>query len=375
MGKSDYDSIDQRFMTEALELAELGRGHVEPNPMVGAIIVRDGQELARGWHRIFGGPHAEIQALRAADQAGRDVRGATMYVTLEPCCHHGKTPPCSDAILFAGIGRVVTAMVDPAENVAGNGIRQLTDAGLEVDVGICESEAKRLLAPYRKLRTSGRPWVICKWAQTSDGLLALPSPAGQWISCEESRQYVHQVRSHVDAILVGIGTVLADDPLLTNRSGKGKQPARIVLDSRLSMPIECCLANTPAVSEVIVVTAAGALAADTDKAEELHRKGVDLLEMPTGEDGRICLPALLDALGRREWTYLLVEGGAETLASFVGEALADELLVFVSPDIGPAGAEGLPRFDIADVRHKLIVLEETQAESGRDKMLRYVLND
>jgi diaminohydroxyphosphoribosylaminopyrimidine deaminase/5-amino-6-(5-phosphoribosylamino)uracil reductase len=258
---------DESFMRRALDLARKGLGEVEPNPMVGAIIVRDGRILGEGWHQKFGGPHAEVEALSAAKTAGRDVRGATMYVTLEPCSHHGKTPPCTSAVLAAGIGRVVVAMEDPDEHVRGRGLAQLREAGVEVKCGLCEAEARELLAAYIKLRTRRRPWVICKWAQTADGYLALPAGEGRWISGEQSRQKVHELRACCDGICVGSGTVLADDPLLTNRSGRGRQPVRVVLDARLRTPSDSRLiATASAVSPVLLVTTARTLEARGPRA-------------------------------------------------------------------------------------------------------------
>lgn len=429
---------DRRFMAEALDLAALGRGRVEPNPMVGAVIVREGRRIAAGHHERFGGPHAEVQALRAAAAGGIATAGATMYVTLEPCCHHGKTPPCTEAIIAAGLGRVVVAMSDPDPRVAGRGIEALRSAGLTVDVGIGQPKAHRLLAAYRKLRTAGRPWVICKWAQTADGALALPPAAGRWISSRASRQYVHRLRGLVDGVLVGIGTVLADDPLLTNRSGAGNQPARVVLDSKLTIPAGCQLLNTPAISPVIVATTAATAAGlavagergerggcdgrggqggrdgrgerggcdgqggrggcdergkRSERAGQLRGLGVEVLELPAGRDGRVDLPALLAELGSRQWTHLLVEGGRAVLEAFVESGLADELLVFVSPDRAaasvptgiPAGTQSgvtdggdLPRFDIADLRRRLSSRcheEIRESKIGDDRLLRWRLSD
>jgi len=356
---------DEQFMRTALECAAQGRSAVEPNPMVGAVIVRDGEEIARGWHHEFGGPHAEREALAAAASSGADVTGATMVVTLEPCCHTGKTPPCTEAILEAGIARVVIAMIDPDENVSGRGIAILRGAGVDVTVGVCEAEAREFLAAYIKLRTRGRPWVICKWAQTADGYLALPEGAGRWISSPLARARVHEIRSGCDGILVGAGTVLADDPLLTNRSGAGKQPVRVVLDSHLRTPLDCQLVRTAGESPVIVATASPAA---PDRTEALRTTGVEVLELPL-RDELIDLDALLDELGRRHWTYLLVEGGTTVLESFTTAELADELLVFLSPVELGEQAMGLPRFDIADL--DIECAEETVL--GDDVMRRYVV--
>lgn len=360
-----------QFIARALELARRGRGAVEPNPMVGAIIVRESDDkiLGEGFHGSFGGPHAEIEALTAARSAGADVRGSTMYVSLEPCSHHGKTPPCAEAIISAGIGRVVVAMQDPDEKVAGEGLKMLRRAGLIVDLGLGESDARQLLGPYIKLRTQARPWVICKWAQTLDGAIALPSEAGRWISCDASRSRVHELRSYCDGILVGAGTVLADDPLLTNRSeNQSRQPVRVVLDSHLAMPPASQLVRTAAESLVIIATTPAGLQASPAKVEALRLAKVELLELPAGRAGTgVDMEALLDELGGRQWTYLLVEGGAKVLASFVETGLADELRVFVSPQA--AGQAGLARFDIADVI-KQGKYAETESETVGEDTLR-----
>ena len=365
---------DERFMAEALELAYRGRGNVEPNPMVGAIIVREGDVLGRGWHELFGGPHAERQAFADANQAGCDVVGATMYVTLEPCCHHGKTPPCTDAILAAKLSHVVIAMVDPDENVAGRGIEILRKAGIEVTAGVCQADATKLLSPYCKLRTTGRPWVICKWAQTADGYLALPPGDGRWISSPESRTYVHELRSRCDAILVGVDTVLADDPLLTNRSGEGKQPARVVLDSALRTPADCQLARTADASPVIIMTTEDALRERAASAKALCDAGLEIIALAGGDCG-VDLPAALDEMGRRQWTHLLVEGGAKILRAFTGAGLADELLAFVSPTTVATGAQGLPRFDIAELSSSLGLTESEVTSFGEDRLLHFVVGE
>src|SRR5262245_52366593 len=198
-------SFDESWMRRALELADRGRGHVEPNPLVGAVVVRDDRMVGEGWHQRYGEPHAEVNALAAAGEA---VNGATLYVTLEPCCHHGKTPPCTDAILRCGIRRVVAAMLDPFPQVASKGVATLRTAGIEVEVGLCEPEARRLNVPYLKLLHTGRPYIHAKWAMTLDGKIATRTGDSKWISNEASRRRTHELRGRMDAILVGIGTVL-----------------------------------------------------------------------------------------------------------------------------------------------------------------------
>jgi diaminohydroxyphosphoribosylaminopyrimidine deaminase / 5-amino-6-(5-phosphoribosylamino)uracil reductase len=361
---------DTHFMNIALETAAAGRGSVEPNPMVGAVIARRDVELARGRHEQFGGPHAEPNAIAAARRRGVDITGATMYVTLEPCCHQGKTPPCTKAILDAGIGRVVVAMLDPDEQVAGGGVQTLRAAGVQVDVGLCGKQGEHLLRAYCKLRKTKRPWVICKWAQTSDGYLALPPGSPRWISCSESRRRVHRIRSWCDGILVGISTVLSDDPLLTDRSGErtARKPlTRIVLDSHLRLPIDSQLVTTASDTPVLVATTAGV--SDTGA---LSSRGVELLELPACQGG-VDIAALLDELGRRQYTYLLVEGGVGVMSSFIELDLADELIVFVSPHIAQTSEEchTLPQFDIARLAERISLGAATETPSGSDILLNY----
>jgi len=341
--------------------------------MVGAVIVRDGEVLGEGWHRRFGGPHAEVEAIAKAARRGHDVRGATMYVSLEPCCHHGKTPPCTEAIVAAGIRRVVVAMSDPDDKVAGRGIAQLRRAGVEVTVGICRDAARQLLGPYIKTRTRRRPWVICKWAQTPDGLVALPAGSGRWVSCAASRRRVHELRGTCQGICVGIGTVLADDPLLTNRGGRGGQPARVVLDCSLRIPMECKLVRSAASVPLIIATTKQGVRRNRRIASRLRESGAELLELPARR-GRIDLGALLDELGRRGWTYLLVEGGPTVLDSFIRGGLADELLVFVSGRGVENAPQGLPRYDIAVLDRRLDLPEPQTSRVGDDNLLRFVLS-
>ncbi|MER3417470.1 MAG: bifunctional diaminohydroxyphosphoribosylaminopyrimidine deaminase/5-amino-6-(5-phosphoribosylamino)uracil reductase RibD [Gemmataceae bacterium] len=311
-------------MRRALALAGRGRGYVEPNPLVGAVLVQQGQLLAEGWHARFGGPHAEIEALRAA---GERARGATLYVTLEPCCHHGKTPPCTEAILRAGVQRVVCAMADPFEAVQGKGIAQLRAAGVEVTVGVCEQEARELNRAYLTLITCGRPYVIAKWAMSLDGKIATRTGQSRWLTGDTARQRAHALRGSVDGIVVGIGTVLADDPLLTARPPGPRCATRVVLDSRLRLPVESRLVRTRDQAPVLVVCLDQAV----PQGAALLQRGCELLPVPPGPDGRPALTELLRELGRRRWTYLLVEGGARVLGNFFDTGLVDEVWVFVAP--------------------------------------------
>lgn len=322
----DQLELDRWHMRRALELAERGRGWVEPNPMVGCIIARGAEVIAEGWHRRFGGPHAEVEALR---MAGPRAAGATLYVTLEPCCHFGKTPPCTRAIIQAGIRRVVAAMEDPFPAVAGKGLQELRAAGIEVSSGVLAEEACSLLAPYVKLVTRGRPWVILKWAMTLDGKIATRGGKSRWISSPESRRIVHRLRGQVDAVLVGIGTVAADDPLLLPQESGPRTPVRVVLDSRGRLPLGCQLVRTAKESPVLVVAGPRA---NEQNLRALETLGCEVLRLP-GEDRQERLSALLDELGRRRMTYLLVEGGAEVFGSFFSLGEVDEIHVFVAPRV------------------------------------------
>ncbi len=250
---------DERFMRRALELAVRGEGSVEPNPMVGCVIVHDSQIVGEGWHEEFGGPHAEIVALQKVDKSV--LRGSTAYVTLEPCCHEGKTPPCSKALIFAGITRVVVAMEDPFPSVAGGGIGELKSAGIACEVGLLADEAKALNAPYLMRLDHGRPWVIAKWAQTRDGKMAMADGA-RWISNESSREEVQKLRGRVDAILIGSGTARIDDPLLTarpkNPDDVKRTALRVVVDSKATLPLESQLVKTAKDVPLLVAVASDA---------------------------------------------------------------------------------------------------------------------
>nr|WP_171470961.1 bifunctional diaminohydroxyphosphoribosylaminopyrimidine deaminase/5-amino-6-(5-phosphoribosylamino)uracil reductase RibD [Frigoriglobus tundricola] len=334
-------------MRHALALAAKGRGSVEPNPMVGAVVLDAAGRLAgEGWHQTFGGPHAEVFALSSA---GERARGGTLVVTLEPCCHHGKTPPCTDAVLRAGIVRVVVAMADPFPKVAGGGIALLRAAGVEVHVGLCEADAVALNAPYLKLLRTGRPWVHLKWAMTLDGKIATWTGDSKWISGEESRRRVHELRGRVDAIIVGRGTVVADDPLLTARPPGPRAPARVVLSASGELPERCQLRTTARSvgsdtgGPVIVYTA------NADKLVGWAADGADVVALGDG----VSLDAVLADLGRRRFTNVLIEGGAGLLGSAFDERVGDEFHVFVAPKLiggtaAPAPLGGLGVQQMAD---------------------------
>ena len=324
----------EAVMKRALELARRGLGSVEPNPPVGAVIVDDQLRLvAEGFHGYFGGPHAEIVAFNAA---GGQTAGRTLFVTLEPCCHHGKTEPCSQAVIEAGISRVVVAVQDPAPHVSGGGIAQLRQAGIDVEVGLLEQEARELLRPFFALVVEGRPYILAKWAMTLDGKIAAHTGASRWISGEASRQIVHQIRGRMDAVMVGIGTALADDPLLTPRPAGPRTPTRIVVDSLARLPLPSQLVQTIDQGPVMLAVTD---AADELRCEQLADQGVEIVRCPQAEYGvgqqppRVSLPTLLAELGRRQMTNVLVEGGGALLGSLFDQNLIDECHVFVAPKL------------------------------------------
>ncbi len=331
---------DEKYMRMALKLARRGIGSVEPNPAVGAVIVKANQVIGKGRHEKFGNPHAEINALEDCKTLGVNPRGAAMYVTLEPCSHVGKTGPCTQAIIEAGPAKVFVAMLDPSEHAGGKGIEQLRDAGIEVQVGLCETEARLLNAPFIKFATTGKCWVTLKWAQSIDGKVAVTEPrtsGSGWISGEQSRKDVHKLRRRSQAILVGVNTVIADDPLLTARPGKGKKLIRIVLDNNLRIPLNCKLIKTARKSPVLIYTKEKTVRANPEIAEKITKKGTEVLAWPD-TDGRSNLYFLLDGLSKRGIAQLFVEGGPRVLTSFLKEELADEIVVYIAPKI--LGAQG-----------------------------------
>lgn len=328
-------------MHRALEICLRGEGFVEPNPMVGCVIVRNRKIVGEGWHRKYGGPHAEVYALK---QAGAKARDATAYVTLEPCCHFGKTPPCADALIAAGIRRVIAAVRDPNPKVAGKGFARLRRAGIRVEIGLLEGEARQVLAPFITCQTEKRPYVILKWAQSIDGKIATRTGDSKWITCEESRRAGHALRARVDAVVVGIGTVLADDPELTARMVAPKRIAtRVVLDPRARTPLKSTLVRTSRETPTLIVCGPPVrreIGAFTRRVSALERAGCHVLvERPL--DSRNLIPTLLQNLFERGMTNILVEGGGRVLGAFFECGLADEAHVFVAPTlIGGAAAPG-----------------------------------
>ena len=331
---------DERWMRRALDLAARGKGLVEPNPLVGAVLVRDGEMVGEGWHTAFGAPHAEVEALRSAGDSPAPPPGAgptTLYVTLEPCNHAGKTPPCTGAILEAGIGRVLCGMADPNPDVSGGGAAALREGGVEVETGVLEAECRRQNAPYRKRVLTGLPYVTAKWAMSLDGRLAARTGDSRWISSEESRKMVHAVRGECDAIIVGVGTLLADDTRLTCRTEPRRLARRIVLDSRGRTPPDSRLLAERDAGPAVV---AGTDAAPEDGRRALRDAGADVWALPSGPDGRVDVGALLRRLGDEGATNVLLEGGPDVLGSFFRGGHVDRVMCFVAP--GVLGGERHP---------------------------------
>jgi diaminohydroxyphosphoribosylaminopyrimidine deaminase/5-amino-6-(5-phosphoribosylamino)uracil reductase len=380
------------FMKEALRLAVRGRGSVEPNPAVGAVVVVDGTIVGRGFHEYFGGPHAEVNALR---EAGANARNSTLYVTLEPCAHFGKTPPCADAVIEAGVRTVVVAMRDPNPLVNGKGIHKLRSAGIEVIEDVLEVEAKKLNRPFLKHQKTGLPYVVAKWAMSLDGRIATAAGESKWITSEEARKRGRQLRAGVRGVMVGIGTVLADDPALTLRDAQGNQPVRIVVDSKARLPLESQIVQTAREVETYVAVTRAASPADVAKLCELGCKVLEIDEedhstceppsekpspdelreeaeekriadetaaaqqqeqheepscpvceiVPPGEvpravhtpaaagTGRVDLRQLLQKLAELGILRVMVEGGAEMLGCLFDARLVDEVFIFVAPII------------------------------------------
>jgi diaminohydroxyphosphoribosylaminopyrimidine deaminase / 5-amino-6-(5-phosphoribosylamino)uracil reductase len=332
---------DREHLRRALALAEGGRGRVSPNPLVGAVVVRDGEIIGEGFHAALGGLHAERAALAAIRKRGEDPAGATIYVTQEPCAHHGRQPPCVDAILEAGIGRVVIASDDPSEKAAGRGPGILRDGGVAVETAAgAEAAAARLLnQPFRKHARTGIPHVVLKLAMSLDGKTATAAGESPWISGERSRALVHRWRGESDAIAVGIGTVLADDPLLTARTPDARQPRRVVFDSTARLPLDSQLVRTLDQSPVIVVAGPEA---PPERVDALREAGVELF-IAAGSDPAERLAAAIAMLGRREVTSLLLEGGKTLAAAFAAAGQIDESRTFVAPMLlGPPDSSATP---------------------------------
>jgi len=356
--------VDEKYMELALNLAMRAHGRTSPNPMVGAVLVRDGKVIGEGWHKKAGTPHAEIHALQ---EAGDLAQGSTLYVTLEPCSHYGRTGPCTEAVIKAGIKKVIVAMTDPNPLVGGKGIAQLRQAGVEVVEGVLTEKAIRLNEVFLKWITTRMPFTVLKTAMTLDGKIATRTGQSQWITGESARKQVHILRDRYDAILAGIGTVLADDPALTARLPSGGQnPIRIVVDSLARTPLNAQIVNDGLARTLIAVTEG----APSARVKALKAKGAEIVVVPAGSGG-IDLEQLFQLLGSQEITSVLVEGGASVNASLLKAGLVDKVCWFIAPKIvgshaapGPIGGEG-----ISSLQDAWQIKEMTAEFVGQDLMI------
>lgn len=316
---------DERYMRRALTLARKGQGRTSPNPAVGCVIVRDGRIVGEGWHKKAGTPHAEIHAL---SQAGELARGADLYVTLEPCCHHGKTPPCADALIAAGVRRVVAGMADPFPQVAGRGLQKLRRAGILTEVGLLEESCRELNKGFIKAVTTGMPYVIYKAAMTMDGAIATVTGHSRWVSGETSRRTAHRLRSVCDAVMVGVDTILADNPELTVRHVRGRDPLRVIVDSRLRTPESVQVLQGSAARKTIIATCER----DPDAHRRYTAHGARVL-VCRAFDGRVAMPDLLARLGEQGVQSILLEGGSRLAGEMLQSGLIDECIFFYAPKV------------------------------------------
>lgn len=334
-------------MRRVLELARKGQGRTSPNPMVGAVLVKNGRVVGEGYHHKAGLPHGEIEALR---RAGKKARGADLYVNLEPCCHFGKTPPCTEAIISAGVKKVIVGMRDPNQLVSGKGFHQLKKNGIRVMTGTLRKECERLNEVFMKFVQTGNPFVVLKTAISLDGKIATRSGESQWITGPKAREKVHQIRNEIDAIVVGAGTVVKDNPFLTTRLRKKsavvKHPVRVILDNEFLAPLKSNVFKNAETQRVLYATGRKL---PVSRRKELIRRGVDILILKE-KNGGVDLRHLLQALGERDITSVLIEGGAEVNASALEAGIVDKVLIFVAPILiggkdapGPLGGKGIRR--------------------------------
>lgn len=354
------DLADKFYMREALRLARKGLGRVNPNPMVGTLVVKGGKIIGKGYHRKFGGPHAEVHALRSVKE---EPKGATLYVTLEPCCHYGKTPPCVDLIIEKGIGRVVVGTVDPNPLVAGRGIGILQNRGIQVTVAVLERECRQLNEAYFKYFETGLPFVTLKMAQSLDGRIATKDGSSRWISSPDSLKLAHGWRAIHDSVMVGIDTVLCDDPSLTVRLVKGRNPHRLIVDSKLRIPMKNRVLSDGSASRTTILTTGQA---DPKRIEKLETLGARVHQVRADSQGQVDLMAALQVLAKEGITSILVEGGAKLATSLLNAGLVNRLLVVIAPKIIGKGIEAIGDLGIGDVNQALRLSIEKTRRVGED---------
>ncbi|MCR4290519.1 MAG: bifunctional diaminohydroxyphosphoribosylaminopyrimidine deaminase/5-amino-6-(5-phosphoribosylamino)uracil reductase RibD [Candidatus Scalindua sp.] len=358
MKKNTFD--DNYYMGIAIRLAGRGLGKTSPNPVVGAVIVANGKIIGQGYHKRCGDHHAEINAINSAK---KNIKGSTFYITLEPCSHYGRTPPCVDALIQENPGRVVVGSLDPNPEVNGKGIKILRSKDIKVDVGIRESECMQLNEHYFKFVKTGMPYVTVKYAQTLDGRIATKSGDSQWISSEASRRYVHRLRSINGGIMVGVGTVAVDNPQLTVRHVKGKNPFRIIVDSKLRIPIKSSVLTDANSHLTIIATTSNAPAR---KIEAVKKLGVEVLVVNRERTGRVSLSDLLRKLGKREIMSVLVEGGSEIITSLLKAGFVDKMIIPIAPKIVGKGLEAIGDLNINKINKAIRFSSFTTMRKGDD---------
>lgn len=343
-------NMDRKYMNQVFKLAERGKGRTAPNPLVGAIVVKDEKVVGQGYHELYGAPHAEIQALK---EAGEKAGGATLYVNLEPCCHQGQTPPCTAEIIKAGISRVVIASKDPNPLVNGQGIRELKVQGIEVKVGVMENAARKFNEYFFKYIQTKTPFVILKMGMSLDGKMATKTGDSRWITSGLLRGFVHQLRNEIDATLVGIGTVIRDNPRLTTRlkDGEGRDPKRIIVDSLLRIPLKARIFTQQSEAENIIVTTTNA---PVSRVKDLEKVGARIIFVKAVGKNMVDLKAMLDKLGQLQITSLMIEGGASINGSAIQAGIVDKVIMFIAPKIiggfsapSAIGGDGVARVDDA----------------------------
>lgn len=358
---------DEFYMRRALRLARGGERRVSPNPMVGAVIVKNGRIIGEGFHACCGENHAEVNAI---ERAVEDPSGAQFYVTLEPCCHQGRTPPCVERLIAIRPARVIVGTTDPNPLVSGRGIAALGAHGIETKVGVLEASCLALNERFFTFMRTGRPFVTLKFAQTLDGRIATRTGHSRWISSPPSLRFAHELRSTHDAILVGVGTVINDDPELTVRHVRGRNPLRVILDSTLRVPPSSRVLSARGDARTLIATLGDA---DPEKRRRLERAGVEVLTVPPDETGRVSLPHLLGLLGERRISSVLIEGGAEVITRVLAARLADRLVVVVAPKIIGRGTEAVGDLGLDRMDQALLLTPRRLRRRGRDTIFEFTV--
>jgi diaminohydroxyphosphoribosylaminopyrimidine deaminase/5-amino-6-(5-phosphoribosylamino)uracil reductase len=359
---------DEYYMKLAIALARKGRGYVSPNPMVGAVIVKNGRIISRGYHQRFGGNHAEINALK---NAAEDVAGSTLYVTLEPCCHKGKTPPCIDSIVEHKIARVVIGTIDSNPLVSCQGINYLQSRGIEVKSGVLENNCRQLNEVFFHFMETGLPFVTIKYAQTLDGRIATATGDSQWISSEASLKYTHKLRAQHDAILVGAGTVIKDNPELTVRLVRGRNPLRVIVDSELKISQQAKVFQNISSAPTLIATTK---TADDPKFQDVAGLGVELVTIDADEKGNVDLKKLFKTLAGRKISSILIEGGAQIITSTLKNNLANRLVTIIAPKIIGSGIEAVGDLNIRNLGAAKILSIQKVSRCGDDIIIDSRLN-